>query len=291
MKDRLRDSILGFIVGDAFGVPYEFLPRGTCNSFVMKGYGSHHQSAGTWSDDSSMVLAGLDAIASNEKAIDKYLDWFEKGAYTPHGTIFDIGCRTSSALKYYKNCGEIMPDEDESSLGNGSLMRILPFAFFDEFSLDAIDEISSYTHPATICKKACRIYVEIIRGLLEGNSIEEVLWQLELNGEFTDEFERLAHIEDLTINDIKSTGYVVDSLEAAIWSIINSHSFESAIFTATKLGNDTDTIAALTGGIAGIIYGENSIPGPWYYQIAKLDYIENLIKKVKMSTIFDKKSR
>lgn len=272
---KIRDAVLGFVVGDAFGVPYEFLKRGTFRvNENMIGYGSHHQPAGTWSDDSSMMLATLFSIVYKQDTMLNFLDWYKHGEFTPYGQVFDIGGRTAMALNYFEKNLEAMPDIEEIALGNGSLMRILPLAFINCCE-NSIDVVSSYTHPARICREACKIYVRIIRGLISGFSLNDMMFE----SDFTDEFERLSYISTLNKDDIKSTGYVVDTLEAAIWSILNSNSYKDAIILATSLGDDTDTVAALTGAMAGIIYGAESIPEQWLFNIARLEDIENLIEK------------
>lgn len=281
---KLRDAILGFIVGDAFGVPYEFKKRGTFEvNKNMIGYGTHNQPPGTWSDDSSMMLATLYSIIYKEDIMTNFLKWYNKGKFTPYGQVFDIGGRTDSALNYFYEYGNIMPDDGEIALGNGSLMRILPLAFYDHSHAD-IDMCSALTHPARICKQACRIYINIIKNLLDNYTMEDALF--EIKKMFTNEFDRLNYIHTLSIEDIKSTGYVVDTLEAAIWSMINTNSYKDAIMLATSLGDDTDTIAALTGAMAGIYYGAKSIPEQWLFNIARLDDIENLIQKSQDEVIF-----
>ncbi len=281
---KLRDAVLGFVVGDAFGVPYEFQERGEFRvSENMIGFGSHHQPVGTWSDDSSMMLATLFSIVYKQDVVLNFLDWYKHGEFTPYGKVFDMGCRTAMALKYYEKNHEFMPDTEETALGNGSLMRILPFAFVN-WGENSIDTASSITHPARICREACQIYIRIIKALLYGCNIKDALF--EVKEKFTDEFDRLNYIETLSMDDIESTGYVVDTLEAAIWSVIKTSSYKDAIMLATYLGDDTDTIAALTGAMAGIIYGTESIPEQWLFNIARLDDIEKLIEKSQDELIF-----
>lgn len=312
----VKASIYGFIVGDALGVPIEFLSRETLivNPIIdMEGGGTHNQSAGTWSDDSSMVLATIDGIInSNEttfdykKIITNFLNWKEKGYFTPFGNVFDIGNSTSYALSIYQqhindnkaddiNCGT----GDINSNGNGSLMRILPISLYlyylginpneDKF-FEIIRTISSMTHSHIYSVLGCYIYTVYVIELIKEKdkkiaykNMQNVLCDIcNKNNdliEIKNIYGRIVYddISKLDEKDIKSTGYVVDSLEAAIWSVLTTNSFEEAVLKAVNLGDDTDTIGALTGGLAGIIYGFEAIPKKWINSLQQKEYIDELI--------------
>lgn len=284
-KEHLRSAILGLVVGDALGVPYEFEKRDTFSVEGMTGYGTHHQPVGTWSDDSSMTLATLDSFIECEDfdykdLMNRFVSWYQGEAYSPHNSCFDIGISTFSAISRFMigdnplDCG----GKDRFDNGNGSLMRILPIAFVNHSDKD-IKDLSSVTHAHQISCMCCNIYLQIVQNLMNGMSKQDAVSSL--TG-CVNECESIPQIGILSRNHIKSTGYVVDTLEAAIWCLINTDSYKACVTTAVELGNDTDTIAAVAGGLAGIYYGiggENGIPNDWINQIVKLDYIEGLINR------------
>lgn len=273
--NKIYDAVMGFVVGDALGVPYEFKKRNTFKCKGMSGFGTHHQPAGTWSDDSSMMLATLSSIYYSgiirpESIMDNFCKWYYTAEFTARGSVFDFGNTTAQAIinyeknKDWKTCG----GTSEFSNGNGSLMRILPLAFIDSTAED-INNISLLTHNTEICKFACRVYIEIIRDLLNNdlNSMEDFL----------------IPIKKMKKSQIKSDGYVINTLIAALWAFLNSHDYRSCVLKAVNLGNDTDTVAAIAGAMAGIRYGANDIPKPWLKKIARRDWIKNLCDN------FDKK--
>ena len=258
---KLHDAVFGLAIGDALGVPYEFEARGTFQCTGMTGYGTHNQPEGTWSDDTSMVLATLDSLKSNNGKIlpsdmfEKFNHWLLYGDYTAHGEVFDAGIATCNALRTGK------PQSDEYDNGNGSLMRILPLAFVP-CTDDEIRAVSAITHGHRISMDACVIYVHVARSLLAGMSIDEIIPTLQ----YDKPFDRLHRINQLSAREIKSTGYVVDTLEAALWALSHksdaadqSRNFRTTLLEAVNLGSDTDTIGAVTGGLAGIIYGLDEV--------------------------------
>lgn len=279
---KLKDAAIGFIVGDAFGVPYEFTPRENIDvNEKMIGYGTHNQSPGTWSDDSSMLLATIDAFNNGDikpglTAL-HFLQWLYLNKYTKYGKVFDIGSRTHQALIWYNEHHTFL-DGDEYSNGNGALMRILPLAFLDNVTDQKIDEIAAITHPHEISKACCHIYVKFIQAMLDGcddADLREKLVELNDNENGILDMDAIFHIDR---TGIKSTGYVIDTLEAVMWTFLHTNSYKEAVIEAVKLGDDTDTIAALTGALAAIKYGWTSIPYTWYDQTITDDVI-NIIER------------
>lgn len=209
--NKLKDAIYGFAVADVLGVPYEFKQRGSFRCTDMVGYGTWHQPKGTWSDDTSMTLATCKSIKENksivlEDIMAKFKQWYEKGDYTAHNEVFDIGGTTRYAITTGKSGNSI------SSNGNGSLMRILPLAFID-CTKEEIKVVSSLTHAHEISTTACCIYVTVAKKLLQGYTIKEILHSLKYYGK---PFDRLHNIYTYAEDNIKSSGYVVDTLEAAL---------------------------------------------------------------------------
>lgn len=266
MTKGLRDAIYGLAVADALGVPYEFRQRGTFVAEGMVGYGTHNQLAGTWSDDTSMTLATCDSI-KNCGRIDaddmrkRFCEWMNHGKYTVDGVVFDIGGATSCALRNGRGLKDI------NSNGNGSLMRMIPLAFSGA-STEQITEVSSITHAHPISCDICNRYVSVLQELLQGKSLKEALSHC--SG-------RVSKIYELDESEIKSTGYVVDTFEAAMWVLSTTDNYKDAILKAVNLGDDTDTVAAVTGGIAGWMYGIEEIPKEWIDTLRGKDIIDSVL--------------
>lgn len=278
MDSKLHDAILGLAIGDALGVPYEFEKRGTFLCTEMVGYGTHNQPEGTWSDDTSMVLATLDSLKSNDGKIvlkdmfERFNYWLLYGDYTAHGEVFDAGIATCKALQTGK------PQTGEYDNGNGSLMRILPLAFVP-CTDDEIRAVSAITHGHRISMDACVIYVHIAKRLLAGESICEIIPTLQ----YDKPFDRLHRIDQISTSEIKSSGYVVDTLEAALWAVSHKSnnadkekSFRNDLLDAVNLGQDTDTVGAVAGGLAGIIYGLDEV-SDWVETLQNREELERYL--------------
>jgi len=299
------DSVLGFAIGDALGVPIEFTSRKSLELNPLKemvGYGSHKVPEGTWSDDSSMLLATMDSITEKGKIdyddiMRKFCDWYINSKYTATGITFDIGVSTRTALtKFYKGvpalkCG----GKGEFDNGNGSLMRILPivlYSYFKDFNeeeeIKLLNEISSLTHAHEISKLGCKIYCDYVKLLINGYDKTESLKKLKFNN-YNKYYSNVAiskyknildgNLREVNYDNIKSSGYVVDTLEASIWSVLKTNSYEEAVLKAINLGDDTDTVGAITGSLAGIIYGYENIPKKWIEKLKNRDYLVNLINE------------
>ena len=250
MNKELRNAVYGLAIGDALGVPYEFEDRGEFECTEMVGYGTHYQPEGTWSDDTSMTIATAKALKDNDgkvvlyDMVNNFLAWKDSEDFNCNGKLFDIGIATSNAL----DTG--LPGTGERSNGNGSLMRILPLAFVD-CTDEEIREVSAITHAHKISKDACVIYVHIARRLLAGETIQDIIPTLQYDAPFN----RLCKINQLEEDDIRSSGYVVDTLEASLWVLAKYDNFKDTVLAAVNLGEDTDTTGAVAGGLAGIVYG------------------------------------
>lgn len=314
MNDKVISGVLGFAVGDALGVPVEFCSREMLTKNPLKemiGYGSHKVPEGTWSDDTSLMIATMDSI-NNKYNIDyidimnNFCEWFCNSKYTATDKLFDIGISTQKAIYNYIHgnydvlkCGAT----DFYENGNGSLMRMLPIAFYiyskklnDEDKNEIIGNVSSLTHGHEISKLGCNIFCDYVINILQGKSKDlalEELGKIDYKRYYSQAAIKLydkilsGKIKDESINNIKSTGFVVDSLEASIWCTLKSNNYEESVLKAVNLGEDTDTIAAITGGINGIIYGKNCIPKKWLMKLKKLDYLV-LISEQYSNTIENK---
>jgi ADP-ribosyl-[dinitrogen reductase] hydrolase len=298
-EDYIYGGIFGLSVGDALGVPVEFQARTKLEAEPVtdfRSYGSHCQPEGTWSDDTSLTLALLDSLSTGLDYGDiagKFLSWAREGAYSAGGEGFDIGGTTSEAVDRIAqgmdplHCGKT----DEHSNGNGSLMRILPAAFYVmglpiTRRKQIIFDISAITHGHLRSKIACFFYSEIVRNIVNGFNKEAAVESAyhsvisSLEDEEPDEFSHFTrcrhHIKELAREEISSDGYVVSTLEASLWSFLSTESFEEAVLRAVNLGEDTDTTGAVTGGLAGCYYGFESIPDSWIGMLKRNEYIDEL---------------
>ena len=316
MSNIWKDGMLGLIVGDALGVPVEFMSRTELmkNSVTgMREYGTHHQPMGTWSDDSSMALAELDSIRTvgtidYTDMMERFSRWCMYGEYTPFGEVFDIGIATSRALMNYAK--GIAPLESggktEWDNGNGSLMRILPVCLYlferqkkvctsENESIYMIHAVSALTHAHVRSQMACGIYYFLVKAILEEEgSLENRLqkgmdrayqyYRQDLsNHRELENYKRLADLSEFKENPkegIKSSGYVVDTLEAAVWCLLHSHSYKETVLMAVNLGEDTDTIGAVAGGLAGLYYKEEGIPQEWIQVIQRREWIEEVLQGI-----------
>jgi ADP-ribosylglycohydrolase len=302
------------IVGDALGVPVEFTSREERRAdpvVDMREYGTHNQPRGTWSDDSSMTLATVDSLKTLGKIdykdiMDKFGAWCLYGDYTPFGELFDIGGATTRAIVNYGRGADPTSagGKSESDNGNGSLMRILPICLFmferqkkvctsEDESIYAVHTASALTHAHIRSQIACGIYYFLVKAILEqsGTALERL--QEGINNAYIyyrrdmsnlkelDNFNRMIDLNEFKTvpeDEIRSSGYVVDTLEAAVWCLLNTDSFAECVLKAVNLGDDTDTVAAVAGGLAGLFYGYDSIPVEWIDVIQKKEWIEELIR-------------
>ena len=309
--NKYKGALVGLIVGDALGVPAEFKTRRELKEqpiLDMVGYGTHHQPLGTWSDDSSMTLATIEWLSElSEQEVnyhllmDKFCDWLLHGAYTAHNDTFDYGGATCNALYRYMNQSEPLDCGGTAAHtnGNGSLMRILPAALWVKDGLlkkevkakQFIEEMSALTHAHERSKLGCFLYACVVAHLYDKdddkvNVVAKALQQAKQQCILSDElkhYERLfdiAAFQNLEEDEIKSSGYVVDTLEAALWCFLNTENYEECVLKAVNLGDDTDTVAAIAGGLAGLWYGFDAIPQKWLNQLVKYEWIEVLIHQL-----------
>lgn len=307
MENIVKAGIFGVCIGDALGVPVEFKKREDLVKSPVTGYleyMSWNQPKGTWSDDSSLTLCLAEVLTKGydlEKIGESFVKWNKYGHWTAHGRLFDIGGTTRHSIarlikgESAKFSGNIFEEDN----GNGSLMRILPLAFYlkNEEDIDkiyrTIKEVSSITHGHFRSVFACFIYVIFAIELIKGKDKREaynhvqkkVLEYAEIQGFNPKEIELFQRILKSDISkynegEIKSSGYVLHSLEASLWCFLNSESYSEAVLKAVNLGEDTDTTGAITGGIAGIYYGFENIPEEWMAELVRKEDIENLCNKL-----------
>jgi ADP-ribosylglycohydrolase len=287
-------GILGLAIGDALGVPVEFQDRELLRRNPvrgMRGNGSHHQPAGTWSDDTALALCLVESIC--QAGIDyhdqarRFVGWMLRNEWTPHGVVFDVGNATREAI--FRLDRGVEPTEagpsEESSNGNGSLMRILPIAIYLAHAqpaerIDVAMTCSRLTHGHPRCQLACAMFVEIAAAVIRGielsravNITREVM-ALIVRDRFPSErkpFARLLspQLAYLSESDVSGSGYVIHCLESSLWCSLQASSYEAGVLQAVNLGEDTDTTGAVTGGLLGLRFGSATIPSDWIEKLAR----------------------
>ena len=288
IEDRAIGALLGLAAGDAVGTTLEFTTRDTQPLLThMVGGGPFGLEPGQWTDDTAMALALGNSLAGSdafdpEDCMTRFVSWYRSGAYSCTGTCFDIGGATSAALRRFEKDGNpFAGSKHPESAGNGSLMRLSPVAIWgarrgEEKVTEVARLQSGLTHDAPECVAACEGFAILTTRAILGISRIDVLSPLAFDGP-----PRVAEIfagswRGKTRDQISSSGYVVHSLEAALWSVGNTDSFEEAILLAANLGDDADTVAAITGQLAGALYGARGIPAHWRSRLAWHDEIEQL---------------
>ena len=310
--NRIKGGLYGLLIGDALGVPYEFHMKDEIPPFDQiemvppKWFQRSHSAIapGTWSDDGAQALCLLDSLIEKNcfdliNFSDKLLDWYENGLWAVDNRVFDVGIQTSMALSMYKNggkpvdCGNIRPN----GKGNGALMRVLPLVLWhkgtDKELVNSAQEQCLITHGNITNQVCCALYCLIARELLNSNdfdtSLENAVRKLgEIyndSPEYLEEFLfRLQPYEsDIWIG--KGGGYVVDSLRSAVMIMKRAESYESAVKQAIALGDDTDTTACITGGLAGIMFGYDNIPVRWSEALKDSKKVEGIINKLILTDI------
>lgn len=303
---HIKSALFGVAVGDALGVPVEFKSRDTISENPvtdMLGYGTYNLPPGTWSDDSSLTFCLAEALTQDfdlNTIGQNFVKWYHENYWTPRGNVFDIGIATRQAIARLAQGEkpELAGGYDESDNGNGSLMRILPLIFYlsdkpinERF--DITKKVSSITHGHIRSVIACFYYLEFAKQIIEGkdkfeiykNLQTEVLHQLNeqsINPTEIALFDRLlkSDIHTLHKDQIQSSGYVLHTLEASIWCLLTTNNYQEAVLKAVNLGLDTDTTGAVTGGLAGLLYGVENIPEKWVQQLARKEDIEDLSERL-----------
>lgn len=313
ISNKVIDALLGVAIGDAVGVPYEFTSREEMQASPateMIGHGTYNQPKGTWSDDSSLTFCLAESLTGGYDLKDmseRFIKWVDQAYWTAHDQVFDIGITTSIAISRLKriidegDLDELKKQKDYGETrdnGNGSLMRIIPLLFHikgkpinEQF--DLVWEVSALTHRHIRAAMSCMIYLKLAEKLLEGeNKIDAYtemrseianFWdEIDFPEQERDHFQKLIQndIRDTPIDDLKTGGYVIEVLESSIWFFLNKDSYKDTILSIINLGHDTDTSAAIAGGLAGLYYGQEAMPEEWVASIARLDDIVELAEKL-----------
>jgi ADP-ribosylglycohydrolase len=298
--DRYRGALLGMAAGDALGTTVEFKPRGTFAPLTgIVGGGPFGLKAGEWTDDTSMALCLADSLIACQgmdlaDQAERFVAWWRQGENSVTGSCFDIGNTVRSALARYRSSG--VPESGSThprSAGNGSIMRLAPvpmfFAHAPEQAVKAAAASSKTTHRAVEAVDACRLFAALIVGALHGHA-KDALLDPDFAGEFAGldgadlapaiDAIRRGNYKTTDRNNIRGTGYVVDSLRAALWAFWNSGSFAEGALLAVNLGDDADTTGAVFGQLAGAHYGAAGISPGWLELLAWRDRITGLADKL-----------
>lgn len=303
-RDRQRGAILGLAVGDALGAAVEFQPPG---SFVpvddFRDGGPHGLAPGEWTDDTSLALALADSIAEVGWDLDdqaeRYVSWYRHGRYSVNGRCFDVGITTSRALHRFLETRDARGSGDHAgnASGNGSIMRLapVPAAYARLFPgdiprlVERLIESSLPTHASPQCRSACAYLGLVLAGLIHGHAREEVLdpdWSalraLRRVHELHPEVAEVAagsfrHREPPAI---RGSGYVVGSLEAALWAFHDAADFREAVLRAVNLGDDADTTGAVCGQLAGAFWGEAGLPPEWEAGLRGREILDPILEKL-----------
>lgn len=271
-QDRFRGALLGLAVGDALGAQVEFMERDTFPPVTgMAGGGFWRLKPGEWTDDTAMAMALAVSLVRKGwnpyDQIERLWAWRERGEYSSNGACFDIGSTTIAGLLLYRKTGDPLGALDSEELsGNGSLVRIAPVAMryafrHREIVADKCAESSRTTHGSYICRFQCAWLGKLLAGLLRGERLKpkdaQEFWEIERD-------------------EIKSGGYVTDTLDAALWSVYRTDNFRDAVLTAVNLGDDADSVGAVAGQLAGAYYGAAAIPADWLEVLARRAELANL---------------
>lgn len=305
MRLKYIDGLVGFVIGDAMGVPVTNIPREELLEkpvTKMTGHGTFNLPPGTWSVDTAMMIATIDSINA-KNAIDindialKFVAFKNHASYTAANEVFNLGKTTRMAIEKFEEDREdptLCGINDIEANGCGSLMRVLPIAYYaiekklKEYEiLELVRQISSITHAHEISILGCYFYVRFIMFLLNGKdkysaySMAKCVDYTMFKEETQKAYEHLIKddISKYKVSEIKSTRYVVDALTSAIWVILKSENYKEALIGAINLGGATDTIGAITGAASGIIYGYDFIPEEWKDALAKKDYLMDIFEE------------
>lgn len=303
-KGRMLGGLWGAVVGDALGVPVEFKGRDARVEDPvtdMRGYGTFNLPPGSWSDDSSLMLCTAEGLLEGfdaDRIGGLFIRWFAEGYRTPHGVTFDVGRGTWQAITRMQSgtAAGMAGGDEESNNGNGSLMRILPVALYgasmpEEEMLRCAHDASSITHRHPRAMMACGMYCLAVRALMEGLSPHDA-YRYSIGQArryygmppFSEEMPLFGHllagdIDSLPEDSIASDGYVLHTLEAAVWCFLNTGSYREAVLKAVNLGWDTDTTAIVTGGLTGVHYGLDAVPQQWRDTIVRKEDVGALFEK------------
>jgi ADP-ribosyl-[dinitrogen reductase] hydrolase len=298
-RERFRGALLGLAVGDAIGTTVEFSPPGSFEPVTdMVGGGPFKLPAGAWTDDTSMALCLTESLIEKGgfdpvDQLERYVAWYRSGYLSSTGKLFDIGGATRAALERFERTGESFPgDAQPDAAGNGALMRLAPvaLAYADEptTAIALAGEMARTTHGAPQAVDANRYFAALLVLALHGTNVQQLLDDAVYHPAWGDTAP--LHPEVLEVAEgsfmvkeppaICGQGYVVRTMEAALWALRSTRTFEEGVLAAVNLGDDADTTAAVFGQLGGAIYGAGAIPVRWLEKLVMRDVIEEFADKL-----------
>ena len=288
LEDKIKGALVGLACGDAVGTTLEFIPRDVCEPITdMVGGGPFKLDAGQWTDDTSMALCLARSLAyfkgfDAADQMNRYCNWYQYGYMSSNGRCFDIGITVSTALrKYLETKNPFSGSVDEYSSGNGSIMRLAPIPIFYhndyESCIKYAGDSSRTTHGSAECIDSAKLFSSLIFNAFHAGG-KAGIFKFNAYEPHCEKVSAIANLEFMLLDydQIIGSGYVIESLQAALWCFMNGSTFEECILLAANLGDDADTTAAICGQIAGAYYGVSGIPEHWRNRITMGKEIEEL---------------
>lgn len=304
MLDRFHGALLGLAVGDAIGTTVEFKPRGKFEPLTdMVGGGPFGLPPGAWTDDTSMALCLASSLIERQgfdpkDQMERYCRWHEEGYMSSTGECFDIGMTVYTALQRFRNTGDPFSGlTNERSAGNGCLMRLAPVPMFfhhdRELAIAMSGESARTTHGARECVEASKLFGAMLHAALDGAGKHEMLLNHGLHEITSPKIREIADgaYRGKRIQEIRGSGYVVESLEAALWCFDQTDGFGEAVLLAANLGDDADTTAAICGQLAGAFYGEKGIPEDWLNKLFAAEAMRVMAEELALCSFQNAKCR
>lgn len=293
LLDRSRGMLLGLACGDAVGAAVEFKARGSFPPVTeLLGGGKFRLAPGEWTDDTSMALCLADSLLACDgfNAIDqmaRYKRWIDTGYRSCKPHPIGIGKTILQALMRYQRSGEAFcGSSDPRSAGNGALMRLAPIPLFysDDLHLTRHFAVESTrtTHAAAECLAASELFAELLHHALHGRMSPGGQLPVITNDTWPESIKALAAgaFREKSYEMLRGSGYVVESLEAALWCWDKAESYKSAILLAVNLGDDADTTAAICGQLSGATHGMSNIPQEWLNKLVGFEELRNLAEQL-----------
>ena len=289
VKDRLLGSFLGLAIGDAVGTTVEFRARDTFDPVTdMVGKGPFNLPAGYFTDDTSMALCLAESLIEHPQLdrndlLNRFSKWYREGVNSPTGRCFDIGTTTRSAIVSWEKTGSVLNNTGPWDAGNGSIMRLVPAVIKHHNDRDlAISTAimqSETTHGSVEACDSCDLLARVLLTAYVTDDKTAVL-NIDPQEHWADSVKNILTTLEVSRDEVKSSGYVIHTLHAALWCFKNTDNFRDAILLATNLGEDADTVAAVTGQIAGAFYGMSGIPIMWLDKLYETGRFIELVDKL-----------
>ncbi len=300
LEDKQKGMLVGLAIGDTLGMPLEFKQRGSFTPIeALEEGGPFNLPLGYWTDDTSMALCLADSILEKQgydsyDVMERYARWRDEGYRSSTGVCFDIGTQVSAAVNRYKEQATVPVSEQRTtSAGNGCIMRLAPVVLAsvsagntleDTMHLSAIS--GRETHYSQLAEEATALFGGVLYKAVRVTSKNEVLQFSDLGGSTKELATILQQAKSKVADDLKPTGYVVDTLEVAIWAFMTTDNFKDGALKAVNLGGDSDTIGAVYGQLAGAYYGLEAIPIEWRSQLYQVDELLNIASQLSQLKTF-----